>query len=80
LPLVGFINARHNYSYHCERCGKGFELASRVPHWNERFDYHGFPLDSDYASDYGVRHAPGSVIYVKLGNFVKIIKNASANH
>ena len=79
--LVSFTKPapNHNYAYRCDGCGQGFELHERVPHWNERFEYHGFPLDSDYASDYGIRFAPGSVVYVKLGSAVKIIKNASAH-
>lgn len=49
-PLVAFTKSppNYNYAYRCEGCDQGFELHERVPHWDERFEYHGFPLNSDY--------------------------------
>jgi predicted nucleic acid-binding Zn ribbon protein len=75
LELKRFINERKNYAYACDRCGISFELASLVPHWNKRFEYHGFALDSDYLFAYG--SAP-SVIYLNVNGIPK--KRSSENH
>lgn len=47
-PLFRFINTFKNYAYACVICGTSFELAAIVPSWEERFDYDGFGLDSDF--------------------------------
>jgi hypothetical protein len=57
------INEQKNYAYRCERCAFDFELASIVPRWHERFEYHGFGLDSDYLWAHG--SAP-AVIYINV--------------
>ncbi|MDQ1636808.1 MAG: hypothetical protein QOF62_147 [Pyrinomonadaceae bacterium] len=73
--LQRFTNERKNYAYECELCGLGVELASIVPHWNERFEYHGFGLDSDYLWAHG--NAP-KVIQIKLSEISK--KRSPENH
>jgi hypothetical protein len=64
-----FKNERKNYAYRCEPCAIDFELASIVPHWNERFEYHGFGLDSDYL--WAHSSAP-ALIYI---NVRKLLRN-----
>jgi hypothetical protein len=66
--LQRFINERKNYAYSCKNCGGEFELASIVPHWDERFEYHGFALDSDYLWAQG--NGP-SVIHINWNDILK---------
>jgi predicted nucleic acid-binding Zn ribbon protein len=68
LELHRFINERKNYAYACQRCGAEFELASIVPDWDERFEYHGFGLNSDYILVQG--NVP-TVIHLNLNHIVK---------
>ena len=37
-----------NYRYACPDGHSSSFLGDQVPHWSDRFDYHGFGLDSDY--------------------------------
>lgn len=46
-PLFGTQSSCHKSPSIIVHCKVTFELASIVPHWSERFDYHGFALDSD---------------------------------
>ncbi len=48
--LETFTNINSNYAYACRSCGMEVELAGLVPHWDELFDYHGYPLESDLVS------------------------------
>jgi hypothetical protein len=52
---VQYRNEDKNYAYRCAGSEVGFELCSVVPHWSERFSYHGFALASDYEDDYNRR-------------------------
>ena len=47
--LESYITVLGNYGYRCRRCGKKHLLANLVPHWSERFEYHGYALESDSA-------------------------------
>lgn len=55
IKMNAFINSDKNYAYKCSRCEQEFELATVVPHWQNRFNYHGFGLESDYLDYYGQR-------------------------
>lgn len=51
--MKSFINADKNYAYECQECGKVVVLPNIVPLWQDRFEYHGLGLDSDYLDAYG---------------------------
>ena len=46
--LEAFVAASKNYAYRCSTCSRSVELPELVPKRDERFEYHGFGLDSDY--------------------------------
>ena len=46
--LDAFVAASKNYAYRCSTCSRSVELPELAPKWDERFEYHGFGLDSDY--------------------------------
>jgi len=71
LELKAFRNVAKNYALKCPQGHEEFELASLVPYWAERFNYHGFGLDSDYLYDYHKRP-----VVIKLTN-VRFLKGPS---
>jgi len=53
--LEKFKDFSGNYAYRCNQGGNDFLLADIVPHWSERFDYHGYAIDYKYIDDYEKR-------------------------
>lgn len=45
--LRPYIDEDNNYAYQCPKCEETWVLADLVPKWDERFDYHGFGIDTD---------------------------------